>query len=87
MADRIKNQELARCLAARMKTDERTADAWIDATVEELYRAIKSGACVTLTGFGSFYVRPQRMEWVFKFNPAQRLRAALGWSSSYKGKH
>jgi len=86
MTDRIKKQELARRLAARMETDEPTADAWIAATVEELYRAIKSGECITLTGFGSFYVRPQRLQWVFKFNPAQRLRAALGWSSSYKDK-
>jgi hypothetical protein len=87
MKGRMKKQELAHRLAARMKTDERTAEAWIDATVEELYRAIRSGECVTLTGFGSFYVRPRSMQWVFKFNPAQRLRAALGWSSSYKGQH
>jgi nucleoid DNA-binding protein len=52
---------------------------------ETLYEAIDSGECVTLPGFGGFYVKPAPDRWVFKFNPAQRLRAALGWSSTYKG--
>ena len=41
--------------------------------------------CVTLRGFGSFYVREERSSWVFRFNPGQRLRALFGWSSSYTG--
>jgi DNA-binding protein HU-beta len=40
---------------------------------------------VTLRGFGSFYVRPERSTWVFRFSPGQRLRALFGWSSTYKG--
>ena len=54
---------------------------------DEGYGAARAwaGESVTLKGFGSFYVRPERSTWVFKFNPAQRLRALFGWSSSYKG--
>ena len=33
----------------------------------------------------SFYVRPERASWVFKFHPSQRLRKLFGWSSTYRG--
>jgi DNA-binding protein HU-beta len=68
-----------------MGADEATAKAWLDVKTETLYEAIKAGESVTLPGFGGFYVRPEKESWVFRFNPAQRLRAALGWSSTYKG--
>jgi DNA-binding protein HU-beta len=68
-----------------MATDERTAEAWLDAVTETMYEAFRSGESVTLRGFGSFYLRRSRSGTVFKFNPGQRLRALLGWSSTYKG--
>jgi DNA-binding protein HU-beta len=49
-----------------------------------LYESFKEGQSVTFSGFGNFYVRPERERWVFKFNPSQRLRALFGWSSTYK---
>jgi DNA-binding protein HU-beta len=85
MTERIQKDELARRLAERMQTDIPTATAWIDGIVETLYESFQAGESVTLKGFGSFYVRPERSTWVFKFNPAQRLRALFGWSSTYKG--
>ena len=85
MTERIQKDELAQRLAERMHTDKATATGWIDAVVETLYESFQAGESVTLKGFGSFYVRPERSSWVFKFNPAQRLRALFGWSSSYKG--
>jgi DNA-binding protein HU-beta len=85
MADRIQKDELARRLGVRMQADPATAAVWIDALVETLYESLKAGKSVTLKGFGSFYVRPERSTWVFKFNPGQRLRALFGWASSYKG--
>jgi DNA-binding protein HU-beta len=85
MTERIQKDELARRLAARMQTDMPTASAWVDAVVETLYESFQAGESVTLKGFGSFYVRPERSSWVFKFSPAQRLRALFGWSSTYKG--
>ncbi len=85
MIERVKKNELVRHLAGRMEADEATADRWMDEVVETLYDNIKAGKSVTLSGFGSFYVRPETESWVFKFTPAQRLRALLGWSSSYKG--
>jgi hypothetical protein len=66
-----------------MQTDATTANAWIDGLLETFYESFKAGESVTLRGFGSFYVRPERSSWVFRFNPGQRLRALFGWSSSY----
>jgi len=85
MAQRKQKSEMIERLAQLMETDEATAAQWLDGVTETLYEAIKAGECVTLPGFGGFYVKPERDTWVFKFNPAQRLRAVLGWSSTYKG--
>ena len=82
---RIQKHEIAQRLAERMGADEATANQWLDATMETLYGAIAAGECITLPGFGGFYVRPGLDSWVFRFNPSQRLRSALGWSSTYKG--
>jgi DNA-binding protein HU-beta len=57
----------------------------VDATLAEIYEALKRGQSVSLRDFGSFYVRPERDRWVFKFNPSQRLRKLFGWSSTYRG--
>ncbi len=86
MTKRTQKNEFVRRLAERMNADEATAAAWVDGFVETLYDSFKAGESVTLTGFGNFYVRPERESWVFRFNPSQRLRALLGWSSTYKGK-
>lgn len=85
MSERIQKKELVRRLAVRMKTDETVSTMWLDAMLDTLYESFRSGECVTLSGFGNFYVRPERERWVFKFNPSQKLRSLFGWSSTYKG--
>lgn len=85
MTDRLQKQKIAQRLAARMATDEKTAVAWLDAVTETLCEAISAGESVTPPGFGGFYVREERNGRAFKFNPSQRLRALLGWASTYKG--
>ncbi len=86
MVDRIDKKEVVRRLAKRMKTDETTAESWLDAFTDTLFEAFKEGAGVTLPGFGGFYLDRKRNGCAFKFNPAQKLRALFGWSSTYKGK-
>jgi nucleoid DNA-binding protein len=85
MTERVQKNELVRQLAGRMQTDEATADGWLEGVVGTLYDNFKAGKSVTLPGFGSFYVRPEDESWVFKFTPAEKLRALLVWSSTYKG--
>ena len=78
MNGRLQKKELIRRIATRMGTDEVTTAAWLDAILGTLYEAFKEGKSVTLPNFGGFYVRPERMTWVFKFNPGQKLRALFG---------
>ena len=85
MSDRIERDELVRLVAQRTDQDVEVVDKIVDAFLDEIYQAMKRGKGVTLKNFGSFYVRPERESWVFKFNPCQKWRALFGWSSTYKG--
>jgi len=82
----IDKKELIHRISKRMPEGTGTVEEMVDATLEEIYEALKQGECVSLRNFGTFYVRPERDSWVFKFNPSQRLRKLLGWSSTYIGK-
>lgn len=86
MSNRIDKKELIRRVSDRVVKGTGTVGEIVDATLEEIYEALKQGECVSLRNFGTFYVRPERDSWVFKFNPSQRLRKLFGWSSTYKGK-
>ncbi len=85
MSDRVSKKELVARLAARLETDEKTAAVWLDALTDEIAAAVRAGESVTLPNLGGFYVKQKRDGTVFKFNPSQKLRAILGWSSTYKG--
>ena len=82
----IDKKELIRRISERVPKGTDTVEEMVDATLEEIYEALKQGECVSLRNFGTFYVRPERDSWVFKFNPSQRLRKLFGWASTYKGK-
>jgi nucleoid DNA-binding protein len=86
MAERVTKEELVRRLAKKMRTDDATAEAWLEATLETMYQVFKSGKGLSLSGFGGFYVDRRGESTAFKFNPGQKLRALFGWSSTYKGK-
>jgi DNA-binding protein HU-beta len=85
MTGRVGKPKLVRLVSQRTNRDAETVSEIVDALLEETYHALKRGDSVSLRGFGSFYVRPERESWVFKFNPSQRLRALFGWSSTYRG--
>lgn len=85
MSERIDKEELVRLVSERVVKGTGTVGEIIDATLEEIYEVLKRGECVSLKNFGTFYVRPERESWVFKFNPSQRWRKLFGWSSTYKG--
>ena len=85
MSDRIDKKELIRRVSLRVADGRGTVAEIVDATLEEIYEALKHGQCVSLRNFGTFCVRPEWKSWVFRFNPSQRLRKLFGWSSTYKG--
>ena len=85
MSDRIDKRALIALVSGQVGKDADAVGEIVEATLEEIYEALKRGECVSLRNFGTFYVRPERRSWVFKFNPSQRLRKLFGWSSTYKG--
>jgi len=86
MSERWQKKDVVRRLAERTDTDEKLAEAWLDAVTDTLYEAFKGGHSVTLPGFGGFYLKRRGKSCAFKFNPGQKLKALFGWSSTYKGK-
>ena len=74
-----------RRVSQRLTKGTGTVEDIVDATLEEIYESLKLGESVSLRNFGTFYVKAVRENWVFKFNPSQRLRKLFGCSSSYKG--
>lgn len=81
----IDKKELVRRVSQRVDKGTGTVEEIVDATLEEIYLSLKQGESVSLRNFGTFYVRVERGNWVFKFNPSQRLRKLFGWSSTHKG--
>jgi nucleoid DNA-binding protein len=77
-------KEFISLLAKRMNTDESTAKQWVDAYTETLYEIFQSGNGVTIDGLGGFHLNRKHSGNVFKFNPSQKIRALLGWSSTFK---
>ncbi len=84
MDGRIDKKDLVGLVARRLNRDIETVGEIVDATLEEIYQALKREEQVALRDFGSFYVRSEGDRWVFKFNPSLRLRALFGRSSTYR---
>jgi DNA-binding protein HU-beta len=84
--DRVDKQHLVRVVSQRVHHKGVVVERIVDTFLDEIYKAVKRGESVSLRDFGSFYVRPEPRTWVFKFNPSQRLRKLLGWSSTYRGR-
>lgn len=85
MTNRIDKKQLGQRVAKRMSLDTSEGELLVDAVFEEIYESLKHGEKVNILHFGTFYVDKRRDYTIFKFNPAQRLRALFGWSSTYKG--
>jgi len=85
VAERITTKDLIRLVAEKTNTEVAATEEIVNATLEEIYEALKRGESVSLRNFGTFYVRVEWQSWVFKFSPSQRLRRVFGWSSTYTG--
>ena len=85
MTGRLEKVDVVHRVSERLSRDPETVAEVVEVFLDEIYEAFKRSECVSLRGFGSFYVRPEPESWVFKFNPSQRLRRVLGWSSTYQG--
>lgn len=82
---KIKHKDFIKLYAAKMNCSEKNAEKYLDGFLNTLYDEIKEGSSVTIQHFGNFYVSKRKDSTVFKFNPSQKFKAILGWSSNYKG--
>ena len=85
MGERIDKTQLVSRIAKRLSKTPAEIEPVADAVLDEIYEALKREESVSLRNFGTFYIDVRCSGTVFKFNPAQRLRALFGWSSTYKG--
>ena len=85
LRQRLDSDALIEQVAERTGNSSKTVGKIVDVALDEIYQSIKRGETVSLRNFGTFYARPERTTWVFRFNPSQRLRKLFGWSSTYKG--
>jgi DNA-binding protein HU-beta len=81
----INKPTLIQRVSVQTGMDPHTVSDLLDAILDEIYKSLKQVESVALKNFGTFYIRPERTQSVFKFNPSQRLRKLFGWSSTYKG--
>ena len=86
MNNRIDKSDVIKRVAQETGQPEALVSEIVDTTFEQIYEAFKQEERVSIRNFGTFYIDVRRSGTVFKFNPAQRLRALFGWSSNYKGK-
>lgn len=79
------HKEFIKQYAQKIGCDEATAEQNIEDFVEVVLESMKKGESLTIQHLGRFYVDERRDSTVFKFTPSQKLKAILGWSSTYKG--
>jgi DNA-binding protein HU-beta len=78
VSDRINKDDLIKRVAVETGLDKIIVTEIVDTIFEEIYQAFKREEKVTIRKFGTFYIDVRRSGTVFKFNPAQRLRALFG---------
>ncbi|RLD65160.1 MAG: HU family DNA-binding protein [Bacteroidetes bacterium] len=82
----ITKKEFIKQLAEKMETNEKETEKWVEAYTQTLIDIFKTGEGVTITGLGGFHVSygyGKTMK--FKFNPSQKIKKMMGWSSTFKG--
>ena len=83
--EKIKHKDFIKLYAEKMGCTEKEAERYLMGFIDTLYDGLKNIQPVTIEHLGSFYIAEKHGSRIFKFNPAQKLKAILGWSSSYKG--
>ncbi len=81
----MNNKEFVKKYAQEVDCDEETAKKQVQVFTQIILDSMKKGDSVTIKDFGRFYIRERTNSTVFKFLPAQKFKAILGWASDYKG--
>lgn len=81
----IKHKEFVKMYALRAGVSQEEASSQINCFVETIFDGIKENRPITIEHFGNFHIAEYSDSVSFKFNPAQKFKAILGWASSYRG--
>ena len=81
----IDKKDLIQRIAKRKGQPANSIEPLVEAVFEEIYQELKREESVSVRNFGTFYIDSRRSSTVFKFNPAQSVKALFGWSNTYKG--
>ena len=82
-----KHKEFIKLYAQQMNCSETNAEKYLNGFIDTLYDLMKEKSSITIQNFGKFYVSERKESTAFKFNPSQKMKMILGWSSSYKEKN
>jgi len=82
----MKHKEFVKKYAQKTGCTEQAAEQQIQAFIEIVLESMKHRDSLTIDHFGRFYIEDRSDSTVFKFTPAQRFKAILGWANTYKGK-
>ncbi len=81
----MKHKEFIKEYAQKMDCDEKIAKQQVDAFIEVILDAMKKRDSLTIEHLGKFYIKDHKDSIAFKFTPSQKLKAILGWSTTYEG--
>lgn len=81
----IKHKEFVKMYALRAGVSEEEASLQINHFVETVFDGMKEHRPITVEHFGNFHVAEHSDSISFKFNPAQKFKAILGWANTYRG--
>jgi DNA-binding protein HU-beta len=81
----IKHKEFVKMYAQKASISEEQANVQINCFIETIYDGMKDHRPITVENFGNFYVAEYKDSLAFKFNPAQKFKAILGWASTFRG--
>ncbi|WP_299465144.1 HU family DNA-binding protein [uncultured Microscilla sp.] len=80
-----KHKDFIRLYSDKMGCSEKNAEKYLEGFIDTLYDCMKAKSSITIQHLGKFYVSERKESTAFKFNPSQKMKAILGWSSNYKG--
>jgi hypothetical protein len=83
--EKIKHKDFIKLYAQKMNCSEKEAERFLDGFIDTLFDGFKNNQPITIQHLGSFYIAEKHGTKIFKYTPAQKLKAILGWSSSFEG--
>ncbi len=79
------HKQFVKLYAQELECSEADAARYLKAFTDVLLGEMNARQKVTIQHLGGFYVEEKKSSTAFRFNPSQRLKAILGWSSTYTG--